>query len=118
MKKRCLIFLVLFFTQIAAFAYAKDPGETFYPTRLEWFVMDLNAKNKFYDSTDSKFSLSYYALNSGTIVLDVLYYGDVNKLYMDKVIDNRLKLIRRLLEIDEIIGVNVTTDVRPMDNNS
>lgn len=117
MKKRYFIFLMFLLIQTTIFSYAKDPGETFSPTRLEWFVMNLNAKNLFYDSVNMDFSLSYYVLNPDTIVLDVLYYEEVDKAFMDKVIDNRLKLVRRLLEIDEITGVNVTTDLRPIVSN-
>ena len=114
MRSIFFIVLIIIFSNVGLYVQAKDPGEKYNPTNLEWFAMDLNTTNPLNNSTKSRFSLYYYAISPHTLVLDILYYPDVDKQFMDNLIGDRLQLVRRLLEIKQLQGVDVVTDMRPI----
>ena len=62
----------------------KNPGlEPYIPTQLEWFALDLNARNTYRNILYDGFAVSYSTAGSDTIVLLVGYIPNVNRAKMN-----------------------------------
>ena len=108
--KRILLILVAVLLCSVCLVRAESGADKYCPTKLEWFVMELNSKNIFNDSSGDGFSLAYYAQRPDTIILSVNYFPFVKKDYVFNIIKREVDFLNDIVKIKEWDGMNVRVE--------
>lgn len=112
MKKLSVILMILIQANMGAFA--SSPGELHVPTKLDWFVMDLNSRNFICDSREFGFFADYYRKSSDTVIVSIFYKPDVNSKLMEEYINKDVEHIKRLAEIRELDGLKIEVEKKEL----
>lgn len=109
MKKLIILLIAGLFCNIYL-AHAESGSDQYFPTKLEWFVMELNSRNIFNDSSSDGFSITYYSQRPSTIVLSVNYFPRVKEDYMLSTIRREMKFLDDIVKIKEWDDINVKVE--------